>query len=286
MRIVRRDSSMAATTPPQVAAHERDVGRLDGHVGAGAHRDADVGLGQGRRVVDPVADHGHDTAVGLQALDLASPSPPEAPRRAPARCRPGRDGRRGRSTIAGQHDHVEPAPRSAATAAARLRLQHVGHRDEPERARPRPPRRRRSCPRRPSAGSRGSSAVDSIPRSSMSARLPSSDAALPAPARPRPAPARSRTRHRRQREAAVLGRVTIASPSGCSEPCSAAAARASTVVLDLPGSAATTSVTRGPAHRERAGLVEDHGVVRCSGSSAAALRISTPCSAPAAGRRP
>ena len=42
----------------QVLTHESDVGGLDGHVAAHrTHRDADVGGGQGRRVVDAVADH-------------------------------------------------------------------------------------------------------------------------------------------------------------------------------------------------------------------------------------
>ena len=44
---------------PRVAADERDVGRLDGHVRAGADGDADVGLGERRGVVDAVADHRH-----------------------------------------------------------------------------------------------------------------------------------------------------------------------------------------------------------------------------------
>ena len=43
----------------QRIAHEDDVARLGGHVGAGAaDRQADVGAGQGRGVVDAVADHG------------------------------------------------------------------------------------------------------------------------------------------------------------------------------------------------------------------------------------
>jgi hypothetical protein len=39
------------------------------HVGAGAHGDADIGLGQRRRVVDAVAGHRDDAALGLQLLD-------------------------------------------------------------------------------------------------------------------------------------------------------------------------------------------------------------------------
>ena len=53
----------------QVALEQGDAGALDGDVGAGAHREADVGGGQGGCVVDAVAGHGHDAALGAQALD-------------------------------------------------------------------------------------------------------------------------------------------------------------------------------------------------------------------------
>ena len=44
--------------PREVVGHQRDVGRLDGGVGAGpAHRDAEARARQRRCVVDPVADH-------------------------------------------------------------------------------------------------------------------------------------------------------------------------------------------------------------------------------------
>ncbi len=53
----------------QVAADQGQVGGLDGGVGAGAHGQAQVGLGERGGVVDPVADHGHDAARGLEPLD-------------------------------------------------------------------------------------------------------------------------------------------------------------------------------------------------------------------------
>ena len=56
----------------RVAAHQDDVGGLDGHVGAGADGDAHVRLGQRRRVVHAVADHGHDEAARLHLLHLAA----------------------------------------------------------------------------------------------------------------------------------------------------------------------------------------------------------------------
>ena len=53
----------------QVAAHDRQVARLDGDVGARSHGDADVGLRQCGSVVDAVAHHGHRRALALQPLD-------------------------------------------------------------------------------------------------------------------------------------------------------------------------------------------------------------------------
>jgi hypothetical protein len=41
----------------QVAADEGDVAGLNGHVGSGAHGKAQIGLGQGGGIVDPVTDH-------------------------------------------------------------------------------------------------------------------------------------------------------------------------------------------------------------------------------------
>jgi hypothetical protein len=58
----------------QVARHQHDVGRLDGDVGAGADGDADVGLGQRRRVVDAVADEGDPRAAWRRST--ASTLPP------------------------------------------------------------------------------------------------------------------------------------------------------------------------------------------------------------------
>src|SRR5664279_3644734 len=51
----------------QVTADQGQVGRLDRHVGAGAHGNSLVGLGQRRGVVDPVTDHRHHPALVLQA---------------------------------------------------------------------------------------------------------------------------------------------------------------------------------------------------------------------------
>ena len=53
--------------------HEHDVGGFGrGGRAARAHRDADVGRRERRRVVQPVADHHHDAvaALGLDGFDL------------------------------------------------------------------------------------------------------------------------------------------------------------------------------------------------------------------------
>ena len=61
---------MASADGPQVAADDGEVAGLDGHVGARADGDAEVGLGERGGVVDAVADHGDGVALGLEALDL------------------------------------------------------------------------------------------------------------------------------------------------------------------------------------------------------------------------
>lgn len=53
----------------QVAADEGDVAGFDGDIAARADGEADIGLGQGGRVIDAVADHGHARAFRLQLLD-------------------------------------------------------------------------------------------------------------------------------------------------------------------------------------------------------------------------
>ena len=78
----------------QIVGHERDVGGLDGGVGAGgAHRDADIRRGERRRVVDAVADHRHRTelvAHPLDEIDLVGRHQRRTHRRRPGRLRPPR----------------------------------------------------------------------------------------------------------------------------------------------------------------------------------------------------
>ena len=104
----------------QVAADQGEVAGLDGDVGAGAHGEAEVGLGERGGVVDAVADHRHHAALGLQPLRRRRPCRPAAPRRSPS-----------------------SMPTSAATArATRCVVAGEQHRAQAERAQlARPPRR-------------------------------------------------------------------------------------------------------------------------------------------------
>ena len=56
----------------EVAGDERQVGRLDGDVGAGADRKPEVGLRERGSVVDAVADHRDHLAGLLQAAHSAT----------------------------------------------------------------------------------------------------------------------------------------------------------------------------------------------------------------------
>ena len=49
--------------PRRSPLHQRDAGAFHRHVGAGAHRDADIRGGERGRVVDAVAGHRDDVAL-------------------------------------------------------------------------------------------------------------------------------------------------------------------------------------------------------------------------------
>ena len=106
---VRRDRRMVSAMRPQVVVHDDHVGGFHRGVGAGgAHREADVGLGQRRRVVDAVAGHagrrrsavcsvldGGELVLGQQVAARVVDAGLRA--RWPARWR----------VVAGQHDGVD-----------------------------------------------------------------------------------------------------------------------------------------------------------------------------------
>ena len=62
---------MTDADTPRVAGGEHDAGRLERHIGAGTDGQADVGAGEGRSVVDAVADHRHRQTSILQLGDGA-----------------------------------------------------------------------------------------------------------------------------------------------------------------------------------------------------------------------
>ncbi len=119
----RRPAQAAgADQPAQIAVDQRDAGALHRHVGAGAHRDADVGLRQRRRVVDAVAGHRDATPLALQALH---------DRRLLLRQHLGfdgvdaelaRHGLGGRAAVAGQHHDAQPFGVQSANRLAGRRL--------------------------------------------------------------------------------------------------------------------------------------------------------------------
>src|ERR1035441_2651901 len=53
----------------EVSFDQGDAAAFHGDVGAGAHGDADVGLGEGGGVVDAVAGHGDDSSLLLKFAD-------------------------------------------------------------------------------------------------------------------------------------------------------------------------------------------------------------------------
>ena len=116
---MRRDSRIASGTARRSPRTRRQVGGLDRDVGAGAHGQAQVGLGQRGGVVDPVADHRHHAALGLQPPDRAD-------------------------LVVRQHlgDHLADAHRLGHGPARRASLSPVSSTgDRPEAAQPpRPPR--------------------------------------------------------------------------------------------------------------------------------------------------
>ena len=68
VRSVRRERRIASAAARRSPRDEREVGGLDRDVGAGADREAEVGLGERGGVVDAVADHRDDRALAPAAV--------------------------------------------------------------------------------------------------------------------------------------------------------------------------------------------------------------------------
>ena len=162
-----------------------------------------------------------------------------------------------RPVVAGQHPDVEPERLELRDRLARLRLERVGDGDHAGQLRRRPPRTAASRPRRPASraaplDSSSSAIAHSRHQRAVAERRrawPSTVAWMPLPViDSKPSTGGSSSPSSR-------ARATIASPSGCSEPTSAAAASRSSVALG-------EAVRRDHAGHgrlaagERAGLVE------------------------------
>ena len=111
-----------------LGAQQQHIAGLLGQVGARAHGDAGVGLGQRGGVVDAVAHHGHAQAARLQGANAG-----QLAGRVEAGFNLGdagllRDGRGGGGRVAGEHQHAQ-----AGAGAARRRLRR--HRDAAHRGR-------------------------------------------------------------------------------------------------------------------------------------------------------
>ena len=173
-----------------------DVGCLGGGARApGAHRHADVGEGEGRCVVEPVADH-HDRArCGADArpdgLDLLGRHPL-------GQDRVDADGRSDdvgdRRVVAGDHDDPgEPDPPERADRPRGLGAERVVEDQRAANAPHRRGRRRTSNPRsRPGAGRRAPSAAAGRRRRRTPPSRPRRAGRRPAPPRRRPASRRPR----------------------------------------------------------------------------------------------
>ena len=177
----------------QVAGDEREVGGLDRDVRAGAEREPEVGLGERRRVVDAVADHRDDLALGLQAPRPRRPSRRVGPRRRRGRCRPRR------------------RPRSAGLAPSPVRRTGV----EPERPQLGDGLGARRLDRVANARAPRAAAVPARPRPAVAARRRRPSRPSTAPRTPMPGAARN-PRRKAARRAPRARRAAIARATGCS----------------------------------------------------------------------
>ncbi len=98
---VLRLSATAFGTPAQVAARQDDVGSLHGDVRAGPDGDADVGLREGGRVIDAVADERDASPLRLQGGDGGTLAVRQHPGEHGVDAELTRDGVRGARVVAG-----------------------------------------------------------------------------------------------------------------------------------------------------------------------------------------
>ena len=111
--IARADQRDDPRHVARIAAHEDDVACLDGHVGAGADRDADIRGHERRRVVHAVADHRDALARALELLDLRRLVLRQHLGEHACRSRAPRDRLGNGPCVAGHHHDLDAAGRAA-----------------------------------------------------------------------------------------------------------------------------------------------------------------------------
>ena len=215
----------------QLVGHQRDVGGLERGIGAGdAHRDADVGGRQRRRVVDAVAHHRQRAVARAELFDCRELVFRQQRRRGSRRCRRSRRApaprARDRRSAARRARRRAPQQLHACRAARLARL--VGHADDAERP---APSTATITVLRPRAASVSSARVDvragHSRRSSNSRWLPTTTArAADVALRAEPGQRLERARPATARAPSAWARSTIARPIGCSERDSSEAASA------------------------------------------------------------
>ena len=243
---------------PQVAAHEREVAGLDRDVGAGAHREAQVGLGERGGVVDAVADHRDHAALAPAGAARRRPCRPAAPRRrrrsVDARPRRPTAARRPRLSPVSSTGR-SPSSRSCGDRLGRRRLHRVGD-DQDARGPRRPTRRRRRCGRPPAPARRALGRSRAEADQSASRRGGRRATAWPSTTPWTPSPSvlvKSSTGGRCRARSAAPRR----SPGRSGARCRPRAPRRGAGPRRRPRRpAATTSTSAHPAGGHRAGLVE------------------------------
>src|SRR5262245_1946974 len=262
---------------PQVAVHEDDPRTLHRHIGARAHGDAHVGLGQRRRIVHSVAGHGHHVPLGLETLHRLHLLHGQdlglclvEPELAGDRLRSG-------AAVARDHDEAGAVRVKASDGLRRRRLDLVGHTEQTGHAAVHHHEHHGLPPRR-SASALSLSADGSTPRPSSRARLPSATF-LPStvPVTPLPVTDRKSDTSARTRSLAWAP-VTMAAASGCSLPLSRLAASLRISASVDPG--ATTALSRGLPSVSVPVLSMTRVSTRSSTSRASACLIRMPASAP------
>ena len=122
LRMVACDKATASTAARGVARHQHHVGRLDGDVRPGADGNADIGRGEGRCVIDAVADEGDPAAAGPQPLDRLDLAVGKYLGDHLVDAEAGSDRFGGAAIVARDHRHAQTSWWSASTVARAVRF--------------------------------------------------------------------------------------------------------------------------------------------------------------------